>query len=389
MVQRHFRQVPSVMKRLLLIGGGHAHLSVLRALERAKPAGVEVVLVTPALHQNYSGMLPGWMAGHYASKQCRIDLQPLAQAAHVQIVVDRIVGIDAARHCVTLTDGRQVDYDILSVDVGSEIDISSLEMAGDKLLPVKPLDRFFEAWPRILAMAQDKTHNQPQNQPAYRLTVVGGGAAGVELALAARHAFMRAGCAARVDLVVGESGLLAGFAAGARRRAARLLDHAGVVVHRCRAVGVEQGLLLSDGTLLPADCVIAATGARAPAWLRSSQLMLDEKGYIAVDASHRSVSHDHVFAAGDVCARQDIAMARSGVHAVHAGPVLAANLLATLAGGPLTTYRPRRRSLYLLACGPQYAIASWGGLSIAGRWVWRWKDRIDRGFIARFSHPGR
>lgn len=379
------------MKRLLLIGGGHAHLSVLRALERATPAGVEVVLVTPALHQNYSGMLPGWMAGHYASKQCRIDLQPLAHAAHVHIVVDRIVGMDAARRHVTVADGRQIDYDILSLDVGSEIDTSSLQMAGDKLLPVKPLDGFFEAWPRILAMAQSEAQpqKQPQSRPVYRLTVVGGGAAGVELALAARHAFACAGCAARVDLVVAESGLLPGLAAGVRRRAARFLDHAGVIVHRLTAVGVEQGVLLSDGTLLPADCVIAATGARAPAWLQSSQLMLDEKGYIAVDASHRSVSHEHVFAAGDVCARQDIAMARSGVHAVHAGPVLAANLLASLAGGPLTTYRPRRRSLYLLACGPQYAIASWGGLSFAGRWVWHWKDRIDRGFIARFSSPGR
>lgn len=370
------------MKRLLLVGGGHAHLSVLRALARTKPAGVEVVLVTPALYQNYSGMLPGWMAGHYTLAQCRIDLQLLAQAADVQIVVERIVGIDAARRHVTLADGRQLDHDILSLDVGSEIDTSALEMAADKLLPVKPLDGFFEAWPRILAMAQSKT----PGKLTYRLVVVGGGAAGVELALAAQHAFACAGCAVRVDLVVGESGLLAGFAVGARRRAAHFLEHAGVVLHRLRAVGVEQGVLLSDGTLLPADCVIAATGARAPAWLPSSQLTLDEKGYVAVDASHRSVSHDHVFAAGDVCARQDVALARSGVHAVHAGPVLAANLLATLAGTPLTGYRPRRRSLYLLACGPQYAIASWGGFSIAGRWVWRWKDRIDRGFIARFSN---
>lgn len=369
------------MKRLLLIGGGHAHLSVLRALAHDKPVGVEVVLVTPALHQNYSGMLPGWMAGHYTSKQCRIDLQPLARAAHVHMVVGRIVGMDAARRCVTLADGRHVEYDILSLDVGSEIDTSWLEMAGNKLLPVKPLDEFFDAWRRILATAQDKSQDRPQ----YCLTVVGGGAAGVELALAARHAFVRAGCDARVDLVVGESGLLAGLAAGVRRRVARFLGNAGVVVHRLRAVGAEQGVLLSDGTLLPADCVIAATGARAPVWLQSSQLMLDENGYIAVDASHRSVSHEHVFAAGDVCARQDMVMARSGVHAVHAGPVLAANLLATLAGGALTSYRPRCRSLYLLACGPQYAVASWGGLSIAGKWVWHWKDRIDRGFIARFS----
>lgn len=146
--------------------------------------------------------------------------------------------------------------------------------------------------------------------------------------------------------------------------------------------------MLSDGTLMSADCVIAATGARAPCWLQPSRLMLDEKGYIAVDRHHRSLSHPNVFAAGDVCARQDLAMARSGVHAVHAGPVLAANLLAALGGGPLVAYQPRRRSLYLLACGPRYAIASWGGFSMEGEWVWRWKDRIDRRFIDRFSNQG-
>ncbi len=369
------------MKRLLLIGGGHAHLSVLRALAREKPAGVEVVLVTPTSHQNYSGMLPGWMAGHYVQAQCQIDLRPLARTANAHMLVDRVVAMDADRRCVGLADGRQIEYDVLSLDVGSEIDSSWLEMAGDRHLPVKPLDGFYDAWPQVLATAQDK--------PGYRLVVVGGGAAGVELALAARHAFAHAGSDARVDLMVSESGQLAGLAAGARRRVERFLANAGVVVHRLRAVGAERGVLLSDGTLLPADCVIAATGARAPAWLQPSKLMLDENGYIAVDGRHRSFLHPNVFAAGDVCARQDLVMARSGVHAVHAGPVLAGNLLATLAGGALTTYQPRRRSLYLLACGPRYAIASWGGFSMEGKWVWRWKDRIDRGFIDRFSNQER
>ena len=366
------------MKRLVLVGGGHAHLSVLRALARNKPAGVEVVLVTPSSHQNYSGMLPGWMAGHYTQEQCQIDLQPLAQVAHVHLVVDRVKGMDADRRCVDLPDGRHIEYDFLSLDVGSEIDSSWLEMAGAKLLPVKPLEIFFEAWSRVLACAME--------QPGYRLVVVGGGAAGVELALAARHVFAIANIDGRVDLVVSESGLLVGHAAGVQRRITCFLTKAGVSIHRMRAVGAEEGVMLSDGTLLSADCVIAATGARAPRWLQPSGLMLDENGYIAVDRHHRSLSHSNVFAAGDVCARQDLAMARSGVHAVHAGPVLAANLLAALGGGPLVAYQPRRRSLYLLACGPRYAIASWGGFSMEGEWVWRWKDRIDRRFIDRFSN---
>lgn len=365
------------MRRLILVGGGHAHLSVLRALAHDKPADVEVVLITPSIYQNYSGMLPGWMAGHYRQSQCRIDLQPLVQTAGVQIIVDRIVGMDADRSCVVLSDRRTIDYDFLSLDVGCEIDASWLQMAAEKLLPVKPLDDFLLAWPKVLEVARLKS--------GYRLVVVGGGAAGVELAFAARHTMTIAKIDARVDLVVSESGLLVEHAPSVQRRVTRHLAQAGIVVHRLRAVGAPEGVLLSDGSLLPADCVIAATGSRAPYWLQRSKLQLDENGYIPVDGQYRSLSHPKVFAVGDVCARQDMVVPRSGVHAVYAGPVLASNLLAVLTGQPLVSYRPKRYSLYLLACGSQYAIASWAGFSAEGKWVWRWKDRIDRRFIARFS----
>jgi NADH dehydrogenase FAD-containing subunit len=216
---------------------------------------------------------------------------------------------------------------------------------------------------------------------------VGGGAAAVELALAARFRFAQSGVDSRVDIVVSESGLLAGHAASVRRRIARFLAKANVVVHHLQGSGTQAGVSLSDGTLLPADCVIAATGARAPRWLALSGLQLDVHDYVAVDGTYRSCSHRNVFAAGDVSARQDVVVARSGVHAVHAGPVLAANLLATLQGGPMRSYLPRRHSLYLLACGPRYAVASWGRWSAEGAWVWRWKDGIDRGFVRRFHIP--
>ncbi len=284
------------MKRLVLIGGGHAHLSVLEALARERPAGVEAVLVTPSQFQIYSGMLPGWMAGHYVQAQCQIDLQPLAKAAHICMVTNRIVDMDADRQCVRLPDGRQLEYDFLSMDVGSEIDVSSLEKAGEKLLPVKPLDAFFEAWPRILSSAREKA--------GYRLGVVGGGAAGVALALAARHAFTESGIDGCVDLVASDSGLLAGHAAGVQRRVARFMAKAGVVVHYLQGTGAAAGVLLSDGTMLPADCVIAATGARAPRWLAHTGLKLDVNGYVAVDGTYRSSSHRNVFAAGDVSARR-------------------------------------------------------------------------------------
>ncbi|MEO6986115.1 MAG: FAD-dependent oxidoreductase [Paralcaligenes sp.] len=367
------------MKRLVLAGGGHAHLSVLKALAQAQPTDVEVVLITPSLFQNYSGMLPGWMSGHYAQTQCQIDLQALAQSARARLMLGLIVGIDAGQCCVRLSDGQHIDYDILSMDIGSEIDASWLETAGERLLPVRPLDEFFKAWPGVLAAAKNKSN--------YRLVIVGGGAAGVELAFAAQYALVQSQANGRVDLVASERGPLVGHAASVQRRVARTMSRAKIVVHRLRGAGAKKGVLLSDGTLLPADCIIAATGARAPCWLALSGLTLDESEYIAVDEHYRSTSHPDVFAVGDICARQDMVVGRSGVHAVHAGPVLAKNLLAALHGGAMQIYKPRRRSLYLLACGRRYAIASWGNWSAEGKWVWHMKDWIDRRFIQKFSDP--
>lgn len=368
------------MRHLVLGGGGHAHLAVLKALGRARPAAVAVTLVTPVPRQLYSGMLPGWIAGHYAREQCEIDLQALARAANIRLVQESIVGMDVNRRCVVLSSGRQLEYDLLSLDVGSETDTSWLELLGERLLTVRPLGEFLDRWPAVLEAASKRA--------GFRLVIVGSGAAAVEIALAARHAFQRRGIRGDVELITSEMGLLPGFARGVRGRARRAALQARLDVHQGPAVATEEGLMLPDGAPISADCVIAATGGAAPCWLQSGGPALDERGFIAVNSTHRSVSHSDIFAAGDVCARQDASVDRSGVHAVHAGPVLADNLRATLAGRPLRGYRPRRRSLYLLACGPRRAVASWGGWSAEGKWVWRWKDRIDRRFISLHSLAG-
>ncbi|SMF23185.1 FAD-dependent oxidoreductase [Pseudogulbenkiania subflava] len=367
------------MKRLILVGGGHAHLGVLRALAMRRLRAAEVLLVTPEPQLIYSGMVPGWMAGHYRLDQCGIDLQPLARAAGARLILAPVAGLDAERRCIVLPDGTYLEYDLLSLDVGSETDVSWLHAAQRRLLPVRPLGSFVAAWPQVLEQAVSRA--------GFRLAVVGGGAAGVELAFAARQGFVRGGIDAQVDLVASGPDLLAGHAPAVVARAERWLVARGIAVHRSRAAGTASGLLLANGEHLAADRIVAATGARAPCWLALSKLALDPDGYVAVDDAHRSRSHAHVFAAGDVCAREDAAVARSGVHAVHAGPVLAYNLRAALEGGAMRAYVPRACSLYLISTGPKHAIASWGSWSTEGAWVWHWKDWIDRRFIRRHRMP--
>lgn len=368
------------MKCLVLVGGGHAHLSVLRSLARKKLSKLEIILISPNSYQNYSGMVPGWMAGHYSKLQFQINLQTLAQRANIRLIVNRVTGINADKCLVYLPENNQIKYDLLSVDIGCETDLSKLGALQDRLLPIRPLDSFIKNWSQILSKKQSKSD--------YRLVVVGGGAAGVELALAARYSFEHSNNkydSGHVDLVASESGLLTEFSPKIQRYIKKILFEAGITVHYLKATGTEEGLMLSNGKLLTADCVIAATGTRAPHWLQESKLMLDKNGYITVDGCHRSQSHPNVFATGDISSRQDSAISRSGVHAVHAGPILFSNLLAILNGEQLTTYHPRKYSLYILACGPRYAIASWGKWSIQGQLVWYLKDWIDQHFVKKFT----
>ncbi len=365
------------MKQLLLVGGGHAHLFVLRYLAEQSICNVNVTLVSPSRWVDYSGMLPGWVAGIYSESACQIDLLPLAHKAGVNFVEASVIGLSVSKRIVQLNDNTELCYDLLSLDIGSETDVQALRaLDANKVVTVRPFADFRESWKDIL---QDCQH-----RAEYTLAVVGGGAAGVELALAANAALAPRVARLTLVLIVG-SGILSGHSRGVKALARRQLQDAGVRIIHQRTDSCSGGLLLPDGTTVPVDKIIAATGAKPAAWLKSSGLALDVDGFIQVDATHRSVSTETVFAAGNVCSRVDQYLPKSGVHAVHAGPVLARNLCAVLEKTALQPYRPRKFSLYLLSCANGQAIASWGPLYARGQWLWRLKDYIDRRFIDRFT----
>lgn len=366
------------MKRLLLLGGGHAHLQVLQAWARQRPAGAELLLVTPYPALLYSGMVPGLVAGHYRPAQCRVAL---AAAAGVQWLQGAAVALDAGARSVQLADGRCVGYDWLSLDTGAVQRRDRLPGAAEHALFVRPIEAFVDAQPRLLERAA---------QQVLDVVVLGGGAAGFELALALQHRLQHTLQGARVSLVTGGPEPLEGYPAAARRAGAQVLARRGVTVWREQAVAVQAGSVqLASGMQLACDTAIVATGSEPPAWLAGSGLALCPRGFVATGATLQSLSHAEVFAAGDVATRVDRPHPRSGVYAVRAGPPLALNLRAALSGQPLRPYQPPARTLNLLSCGERRAITAWGGLALGergwGRLAWWCKDHIDRAFVARFG----
>lgn len=366
------------MKRLVLAGAGHAHLHVLRSLAGEPWPQAEVVLISPHPRQIYSGMVPGWIAGHYRLAQCVAPIAPLAAAARVRFIQDTVSGLDAGRRVVHTAESGSIPYDVLSLDTGAALATEALSRTGARMLPVRPLEAFVAGWEDVL--------HGVLRQGRVDVAVVGGGAAGVELALAVAHrlrgALGRDRC--RVVLACG-GGLLPGHGRGVVARVRRALALRGVEVMDARVTGCDAGVRTDGGVIIPVDCIVAATGVRPPDWVAGSGLATGADGFIAVGDGQRSLSHPGVFAAGDVADRVDAPHARSGVYAVRAGPPLTRNLHRALAGLAPVPYTPQRRSLYLLATGPKEAIVSWGGLSAGGRLAWRWKDWIDRRFMRRYQ----
>lgn len=374
------------MQRLLLIGGGHAHVEVLRQFglnTNMRGPAAAVTLVSPDRLTPYSGMMPGWIAGHYTRAECHIDLDLLTAFARASFVLDTVVELDLERRRALLASGGGIDFDIVSIDTGSTPPLDAVDGARTHALPVKPVGEFIEALDRLAARAA--------RGELHRLVIVGGGAAGVEVLLAIKHRLETAGQRTGLDYsVVTESpGILPGHNARARRIFERLYAERGVAIHAGSAVAAAEpaALRLANGHTISFDAVIWATGAAAPGWPGRAGLAVDSRGFIRVDSHLRSISHPCVFGAGDVVTVDGPAYPKSGVYAVRQGPVLSANLRASAAGTPLAQYVPQARSLALVSTGDRYAVASRGRWAFGGGWVWRWKDLVDRRFMAKYALP--
>ena len=369
------------MKRVVLLGGGHSHLEVVRRLGPNRIGNAEISLVDPAQFATYSGMLPGLIAGHYTFNDCNVDLARLALRCGVRFLPLRANGMDIARRQIALSDGTLLDYDIASLDVGSTPPTAGTPGAAEHAVAAKPFTVFAQRWDRLIAAAQAGALR--------KVVVIGGGAAGVELALAMHHRLAQATMPHAIDFAVVTDAqcLLPDHNRQTRTALERALAQRGIAVYlnsRVTRVETTKAILGDAAEVIACDATVWATGAGAPSWLADTELALDARGFIRIDEQLASVSNPEIFAAGDCATIDGHRYPKSGVYAVRQGPVLAENLRRALAGERLARYRPQQRALALISTGNRYAVATYGRYALEGAWVWRWKDYIDRKFVRRY-----
>ncbi len=379
-----------LVKHLLLVGGGHSHLAVLRGLGMRPVPGLMVTLVSREILVPYSGALPAYISGRYRLEDLHIDLRPLARFAGARLIEAEIESIDLAAKTIALPSRPELDFDLLSLNIGSIPDTGAMPGAAEHAVGVKPIDGFLRAWEGIRGEAVAALGRGR----GYRIAIVGGGPASVELACAARARILKESGGAKATLDIRIISAAEEILPSHNRRAraavrAELRKKNIAIITKTMVSGFAARTVLCGGggenqKRIEADRVILATGASLPDWPAKAGLAISGDGFLEVNRHLQSTSHNFVFVAGDAATIKGRERPKSGVYAVRQGKPLARNLLRHATGRRLVGFSPQRNALAMLNLGDGGAIASRGSLFFQGRWVWRLKHLIDQRFLRKY-----
>ncbi|MFQ6553733.1 selenide, water dikinase SelD [Aestuariibius insulae] len=358
-------------RELILIGGGHTHALVLRKWGMNPLPGARVTLINPGPTAPYTGMLPGFVAGHYTRDELDIDLVRLARFAGARLILGKASAIDPDARTVTVKD-RVLPFDVLSVDIGITSDMPDLPGFAEHGIPAKPLGRFASAW---------EVYRDGGNPAGF--AVIGGGVAGVELAMAMHHALRERGRDVQAT-VIDAGQALSGTGSRARSKLLSYLEARDIALIEDTEVEeiTDTAVRLTNGQQIPSTFTTGAAGARPYGWLAETGLNLTD-GYLTVNR-YLETAHDGIFAVGDCAHLSHAPRPKAGVFAVREAPILFDNLVARLSEGTLTPYKPQSDYLKLISLGEKSALAERSGLAPSGKALWRLKDKIDRDFMAKF-----
>ena len=370
------------MKTIVLIGGGHTHLETIYLMgERALAQDFELTLISTEAYTPYSGMVPGLISGHYTSDDCNIDLQKLCKKYNYEFVQESVLKISPNEQTVH-TESQTYHYDLASINTGSTLNPKTGSGLQDWAIPVKPINSLVNNIKKLL----DRVGCSSQNSN-HKISVVGGGAASIEVLLALQYQATARGYAnLEFCLITAANDILETHSIPVRRKFRRILHQRGITAYYNAPVIeiTEDYVKTKSKKLIPSNFTIWATGAAASHWPKSSGLPTTKDGFIKTDKFLQVKDVNNLFATGDIASIEGLTYPKSGVYAVKQARVLETNIRNKLRGTPLQSYTPQKSSLALISTGDKNAVASKHILYGSGQWVWKWKDHIDRKFVKKF-----
>jgi NADH dehydrogenase FAD-containing subunit len=367
-------------KQFVIVGGGHAHLTMLANLEQCVEKGHQVTVISKSSYHYYSGMGPGLLAGTYQPGDVRFNIKRMAEDRGAAFIEDAVVRIDAQSRLLNLASGKAVSYDVVSCNTGSDVPAAISGASGPAIFPVKPIVNLLAAQRFLIESMSRKT---------IECVVIGGGPAGLEMAgniwrLASRH-----GGRAHITFLTGRR-LMARFPERVRMLALHSLQQRGIeVVEGAHASALEQDRVLMDnGKVHAFDAAFLALGVTPSSLFRDSGLPTGPDGGLLVNRFLQSTAHPEIFGGGDCISLEGHQLGKVGVYAVRQNPVLKQNICAALDNGRMVPFTPQKNYLLIFNLGDGTAILNRAGVTLHGNFAWRLKDWIDRRFMRKFQLSG-
>ena len=364
-------------KHLVVVGAGHAHLTVLKNLEEFKKSGHRVTVVSSSSLHYYSGMGPGMLSGKYRPEEIRFNVRKMSEARGAAFVEDNVVKIQPGEKKISLQSGNEISYDVLSLNTGSYVPALEAMPADESVYTVKPIETLLWARRRIIEDLKKRD---------LKITVVGGGPTGVEVAGNLERLAKNEPGRCRITLVAGIR-LLSEFKSRVRKLALKSLTSRHIqVIEGAKVSAVKDHTAeLTNGEVVKNDYVFMAVGVQPSSLFRDSRLPTGQDGGMLVNKFLQSVAYPELFGGGDCISFEPRPLAKVGVYAVRQNPILLHNLLNALNGGALQEFEPQSNFLLALNMGDGTAVVRWHSLIWGGSLGFALKNYIDRKFMKAFQ----
>jgi len=358
---------------LVLIGGGHSHLSVLMKLSKRPINGNRITLITNEIDTPYSGMIPGYIEGIYSWRDSHIDLYRLCLKLNVRFIHAEVERVSAYEKEIYFKDRPKIKFDVLSINTGIQSNNREIKGAAKYCLPVKPISKL-----------ANNFLNKITNFKS--IAFIGGGAGSVELALAIKKRFLNINQDIKITIITGKRGLLSTFPQKTKLTSLKTLEKFKIdIIEYKRVLEVKpKQIILSDKSMLKIDKAILSTNSMTPKWLAKSDILLTKDNYILVNKSFQT-NYKYVFASGDVIDFNNQNLKKAGVFAVRSGKPLAINIKQFILGKKLVEYKFNKNYLALIGTSKRSAIATKYNLTFNSRFFFYLKKYIDQNFIKKFS----